>query len=365
MQPARCIKQASKAYVFSPRTGSMGGVNRGAVLLSIANPLRAAAPSTIPYLHVITHICVDGCCCLAAHAAVAIASFVIGQDFPGPDFSDAVLPVGDRIQHNRTSWRQHYFVFPWNCAVRLDVDARHGHDLKHSPGSLFAQEVYSFQHVWFGGARCSLRPHNFVAHASSTASAAADVSNFQHHVVLQLDAPEKLGVHWRQLCKRTHQQFGDGQEVPRVRTIRAFAVPAKLAVLAVLLVASLAANGWFVYKNRNKIQMLRQQLAEQELGGGRRQQTVAMVANPLARRSSGRQTAGRVAGRATAAAAAFLPPQEQSASAYAEPASDGVSTYQSGASYAPVYAVYAGSTPAAPAAGVPLDSHNYVLDTSA
>lgn len=140
---------------------------------------------------------------------------------------------------------------------------------------------------------------------------------------------------------------------------------AGVAVLAVLLVASLAANGWFVYKNRNNIQMLRQQLAEQELGGGRRQQTVAMVANPLARRSSGRQTAGRVAGRATAAAAAFLPPQEQSASAYAEPASDGVSTYQSGASYAPVYAVYAGSTPAAPAAGVPLDSHNYVLDTSA
>lgn len=141
---------------------------------------------------------------------------------------------------------------------------------------------------------------------------------------------------------------------------------AGVTVLAVLLVVSLAANGWFGYKNRDMAKQLQLQHVEQELGGGRRQ-TVEMVANPLARRSSSRpqSTAGHIAGRAAAA----IPPHEQPA--YSEPTSDGVPTYQSaeGASYAPVYAIYAGSTPSASisvsAAGVPLDSDNYVLDTSA
>lgn len=134
-------------------------------------------------------------------------------------------------------------------------------------------------------------------------------------------------------------------------------------MLAVLLVVSLAANGWFGYKNRSEVQMLRQQLAEQELGGGRRQ-TVEMVANPLARRSLGPQPGS---GRAAAA----LPPQGQAAAAlYAVPASDDTQTHVSvGPNYAPVYAVYAGSIPPTPvsasAAGVPLDSDNYVLDTTA
>eukprot|EP00729_Bicosta_minor_P014266 gene14266-24199_t len=139
---------------------------------------------------------------------------------------------------------------------------------------------------------------------------------------------------------------------------------AGVAVLAVLLILSLAANVWMGYANRSEIQKLRQQLAEQELngGGGGRRQTVAMVANPLARRSSGPQS-GR-------AAAALPPPQAHAATAalYAVPASDDTQTHASvGPDYAPVYAVYAGPTAAstASAGGVPLDSDNYVLDTSA
>lgn len=139
---------------------------------------------------------------------------------------------------------------------------------------------------------------------------------------------------------------------------------AGVAVLAVLLILSLAANVWMGYANRSEIQKLRQQLAEQELngGGGGRRQTVAMVANPLARRSSGPQP-GR-------AAAALPSPEAHAATAalYAVPASDDTQTHASvGPNYAPVYAVYAGPTAAstASAGGVPLDSDNYVLDTSA
>lgn len=140
---------------------------------------------------------------------------------------------------------------------------------------------------------------------------------------------------------------------------------AGVAVLAVLLIMSLAANVWMGYANRSEIQKLRQQLAEQELngGGGGRRQTVAMVANPLARRSSGPQS-GRAAGT--------LPPPEAhaaTAALYAVPASDDTQTHASvGPDYAPVYAVYAGPTAASTASaggGVPLDSDNYVLDTSA
>lgn len=140
---------------------------------------------------------------------------------------------------------------------------------------------------------------------------------------------------------------------------------AGVAVLAVLLILSLAANVWMGYANRSEIQKLRQQLAEQELngGGGGRRQTVAMVANPLARRSSGPQS-GR-------AAAALPPPEAHAATAalYAVPASDDTQTHASvGSNYAPVYAVYAGPTAASTASaggGVLLDSDNYVLDTSA
>eukprot|EP00729_Bicosta_minor_P025494 gene25494-21425_t len=105
---------------------------------------------------------------------------------------------------------------------------------------------------------------------------------------------------------------------------------AGVTVLAVLLVVSLAANGWFGYRNRDMAKQLQLQHVEQELGA-RRRQTVEMVANPLARRSSSRpqSAAGHIAGRAAAA----IPPHEQPA--YSEPTSDGVPTYQSaeGASY--------------------------------
>ena len=89
-----------------------------------------------------------------------------------------------------------------------------------------------------------------------------------------------------------------------------------------------------------------------------------MVANPLARRQSlGPQSAGRVAGRADRA--------DRAAGEYSEPQINSVQAYESadGANYAPVYAVYAaGATPpstSTSAAGMPLDSDNYVLDTSA
>lgn len=125
---------------------------------------------------------------------------------------------------------------------------------------------------------------------------------------------------------------------------------------------SLAANVWFGFKNHGMAKQLQQQFAEQELGSGQRQ-TVEMVANPLARRQSlGPQSAGRVAGRADRAAGA---------GEYSEPPISSIQTYESadGANYAPVYAVYAaGATPpstSTPAAGMPLDSDNYVLDTSA
>eukprot|EP00729_Bicosta_minor_P003095 gene3098-22474_t len=138
-----------------------------------------------------------------------------------------------------------------------------------------------------------------------------------------------------------------------------------VAVLVVLLVMSLAANGWFEYKNRDMAKQLQLQLAAQELGGGRRQ-TVEMVANPLARWSSGPQPSSGARAARRAAAEAAIPPQEQSALAYSEPASNGVQTYGGAAtSYAPVYAVYAGTTASTSAAGMPLDSDNYVLDTSA
>ena len=145
---------------------------------------------------------------------------------------------------------------------------------------------------------------------------------------------------------------------------------AGVAVLATLMVMSLAANVWFGFKNRDMAKQLQQQFAEKELGGGQRQ-TVEMTTNPLARRRSlGPQSAGRVAGRAERAAGA-IPPQGQTAAAYSEPPINSVQTHESadGANYAPVYAVYAASpslssTPTS-AAGMPLDSDNYVLDTSA
>ena len=54
-------------------------------------------------------------------------------------------------------------------------------------------------------------------------------------------------------------------------------------------------------------------------------------------------------------------------SIYSWPTSDGVQTYESAGSYAPVYAFYAGPTTATatPPAGVSLDSDNYVLNISA
>ena len=138
---------------------------------------------------------------------------------------------------------------------------------------------------------------------------------------------------------------------------------AGVTVLAVLLCLAVAVAAWFWYKHRQIVRAFAQYQAAQEIDGGGRHM-IGMMDNPLAQPS-----------QAAAAAAAATGGGEEGGGVGGGSGAGGTRggaeylvPFDAGsadASYAQVYSIYDGTVGRGTSANLPMDSDNYVLDTSA